>query len=180
MLLTYRECISKYGNDYQVKKEIDSGNLFLKEKGIYSTKRNISEIDVIMRKYPRTVCTGNSAFYYHSLTDVIPDFYYLATRRTDTRIKDSRIRQSFLKDDVFDAGITEIEYNNSFIRIYDKERMLIELIRFRSKMPLDHYKEIIRNYRKLSFELDFGIVAEYANLFKNGSTLMNSIQMEVL
>lgn len=180
MLLTYRECISKYGNDYQVKKEIDSGNLFLKEKGIYSTKRNISEIDVIMRKYPRTVCTGNSAFYYHSLTDVIPDFYYLATRRTDTRIKDSRIRQSFLKDDVFDAGITEIEYNNSFIRIYDKERMLIELIRFRSKMPLDHYKEIIRNYRKLSFELDFGIVEEYANLFKNGSTLMNSIQMEVL
>ena len=120
MLLTYQECISKYGNDYQVKKEIDCGNLFLKEKGIYSTKRNISEIDVIMRKYPRTVCTGNSAFYYHSLTDVIPALYYLATRRTDTRIKDPRIRQSFLKDEGFDAGITEIEYNNSFIRIYDK------------------------------------------------------------
>ena len=88
MLLTYQECLDKYGSDYQLKKEITSGTIFMKEKGIYSTKRNVSEIDVILRKYPKTVCTGKSAFYYHSLTDVIPDHYFLATRRTDTRIKD--------------------------------------------------------------------------------------------
>ena len=180
MLLTYQECLDKYGSDYQLKKEIGSGALFMKEKGIYSTKRNASEIDVIMRKYPKTVCTGKSAFYYHSLTDVIPDHYYLATRRTDTRIKDSRVIQSFLKDEIFDAGITEIQYNNSSIRIYDKERMLIELMRFKSKIPMDYYKEIIGNYRKLSFELDFGIVEDYAALFKSSSKLMNMIQMEVL
>ena len=98
MLLTYQECLDKYGSDYQIKKEIGSGALFMKEKGIYSTKRNVSEIDVIMHKYPKTVCTGKSAFYYHSLTDMIPDYYHLATRRTDTRIKDSRVIQSFLKD----------------------------------------------------------------------------------
>ena len=120
MLLTYQECLDKYGSDYQLKKEITGGTIFMKEKGIYSTKRNVSEIDVILRKYPKTVCTGKSAFYYHSLTDVIPDHYFLATRRTDTRIKDSRIIQSFLKDEIFDAGITEIQYNNSNIRIYDK------------------------------------------------------------
>jgi len=180
MLLTYQECLDKYGSDYQLKKEIGSGALFMKEKGIYSTKRNVSEIDVIMRKYPKTVCTGKSAFYYHSLSDVIPDHYYLATRRTDTRIKDSRIIQSFIKNEIFDVGITEIQYNNSNIRIYDKERMLIELMRFRSKFPMDYYKEIIGNYRKLSFELDFGIIEDYAATFKNGAKLMNMMQMEVL
>lgn len=180
MLYTYRECMEKYGSDYQLKKEIGSGNLFMKAKGIYSTQRNASEIDVIMRKYPKTICTGKSAFYYHSLTDVIPDYYYLATRRTDTRIKDPRIRQSFLKDDIFEAGITEIQFNNSHIRIYDKERMLIELMRFKAKIPMDYYKEIIQNYRRLSFDLDFGIVEDYAALFKSGTNLMNMIQMEVL
>lgn len=180
MLLTYQECLDKYGSDYQIKKEIGSGALFMKEKGIYSTKRNASEIDVIMRKYPRTVCTWKSAFYYHSLTDVIPDHYYLATKRTDTRIKDPRVVQSFLKEEIFDAGVTEIQYNHSDIRIYDRERMLIELLRFRSRTPMDYYKEIINNYRKLAFELDFGIVEEYAAMFKSGSKLMNMIQMEVL
>ena len=180
MLLTYQECLDKYGSDYQLKKEIGKGTLFMKEKGIYSTKRNASEIDVIMRKYPKTVCTGKSAFYYHSLTDVIPDHYYLATRRSDTRIKDSRVIQSFLKDDIFDAGITEIIYNNSNIRIYDKERMLIELMRFKTKIPMDHYKEIITNYRGISFESGYGIVEDYAAMFKNGAKLMHMIQTEVL
>ena len=180
MLLTYKECLDKYGSDYQLKKEIAGGTLFIKEKGIYSTKRNHSEIDVILRKYPKTVLTGKSAFYYHSLTDVIPDHYYLATRRTDTRIKDPRVIQSFIKDDIFDAGITEIQYNNSTIRIYDKERMLIELMRFKTKLPMDYYKEIINNYRKLSFELDFGIVEDYAAMFKSGAKFMHMIQMEVL
>lgn len=180
MVLTYKECLDRYGSDYQLKKEIRNGNLFIKEKGIYSTVRNTSEIDVIMRKYPNAVCTSKSAFFYHSLTDVIPDHYYLATRRSGTRIKDSRVIQSFLKDDVYEAGIMELQYNNSNIRIYDRERMLIELMRFRSKIPMDYYKEIIQNYRKLSFELDFGLVEDYAGLFKNSATLMNMIQMEVL
>jgi len=180
MLLTYQECLERYGSDYQIKKELHSGNLYMKDKGIYSTLRNISEIEVIMLKYPRSVCTGRSAFYYHSLTDVIPDHYYLATKRTDTRFNDPRIVQSFIKDDVFEAGIIEMKHNDSNIRIYDIERMLIELMRFKTKLPMDYYKEIIQNYRKLAFELDFGVVEDYAGMFKNGSKLMDIIQMEVL
>ena len=150
------------------------------EKGIYSTSNRVSESDVIMAKYPKTVYTGDSAYFYHSLTDVIPDHHYLASRRTDTRIKDPRVIQSFLKDDIFDAGITGMEYNNSVIRIYNRERMLIELMRFKAKTPRDYYKEIISNYRQIVFELDFGLVEDYAALFKNGSTFMDMIQMEVL
>ncbi len=54
-----------------------------------------------------------------------------------------RVVQSFLKDDIFEAGITEVKYNNSVVRVYDRERLLIEMIRFRSKVTLDYYKEII-------------------------------------
>ena len=58
--------------------------------------------------------------------------------------------------------------------------MLIELMRSRAKIPLDYYKEVIQNYRKLSFELDFGLVEDYATMFRNGANLMEMIQMEVL
>ena len=144
MLLSYNECIDKYGSDYLLKKEIANGNIFMKEKGVYSTKRNVSDIEVIMNKYPKAVFTDRSAFYYHSLTDVIPDHFYLATRREDSRIRDSRVKQSFLKDEIFEPGIESLQYNNMSIRIYSKERMLVELMRFRTKMPFDYYKEIIQ------------------------------------
>ena len=58
VLLTYHECLDKYGGDYRLKKELARGNLFLKEKGIYSTMRNTSEIEVVLRKYPKAVCTA--------------------------------------------------------------------------------------------------------------------------
>ena len=34
MLLSYQECIVKYGSDYKLKKELAAGSLFLKEKGV--------------------------------------------------------------------------------------------------------------------------------------------------
>ncbi|MBR0138245.1 MAG: hypothetical protein IJM15_07530 [Erysipelotrichaceae bacterium] len=180
MLFSYQECLEKYGSDYRIKKELASESLFMKEKGIYSTKRNVPEIEIIMYKYPKTVCTGKSAFYYHGLTDVIPEHYYLASKRTDYRINDSRIIQTFQKENLYEAGITEIDYNNSRIRVYNRERMLIELLRFSSRIPMDYYKEIIQSYRQLTYEMDFLLIEEYVSLFHNGDTLMTVIQKEVL
>ena len=34
MVLTYKQCIEKYGSDYVLKKEIAEGNVFQKEKGV--------------------------------------------------------------------------------------------------------------------------------------------------
>ena len=180
MILSYAECIDKYGSDYLLKKEISKKNIFMKEKGIYSTKRSVSDIEIIMVKYPKAVFTDRSAFFYHSLTDVIPDFYYLATKREDSRIKDQRVKQSFQKEELFDAGIIEIKHNNAVIRAYSLERMLIELIRFKHKMSFDYYKEIIHNYRRKVDEMGFGLVEDYAFMFRNGERIMDQIQMEVL
>lgn len=180
MVLTYKQCIDKYGSNYQLKKELDKGKLFFKEKGIYTSDAVCSEMEIITVKYPQAVYTGKSAFYYHSLTDVIPDYYYLATVRNGNRIKDSRVQQTYLKKEIFDMGKIKMQYHNIEINIYSPERMLIELMRFRNKMPLDYYKEIILNYRKRADYMDFGKVEEYADKFRNAERLMDMIQLEVL
>ena len=160
MVLTYKQCIEKYGSDHMLKKEIAEGNLFQKEKGIYSLGRNCSELEIIGAKYPKAVFTGESAFYYHGLTDVIPDFYHLATVRTNGRIK--------------------ISYHNTEICIYSLERMLIELVRFRGKLPFDYYKEIIGSYRNRVETMDIAKVEEYAAKFKHSDKMMQVIELEVL
>jgi hypothetical protein len=71
-------------------------------------------------------------------------------------------------------------YNNAVIRIYSRERMLIELMRFRSRYPYDYYKEIILNFRRIIYDLDFWKVEEYAALFANGDNIMKIIGTEVL
>lgn len=180
MLYTYDNCIKEYGSDYQLKKALSENKIYKIEKGVYSTEKHASELSVISLKYPLAVFTGESAYYCHSLTDVIPDYYYLATRRTDSRIRDRRIVQSFITNEVFDKGIVEMIYNNDTIRIYSLERMLVEFMRFRSRYPRDYYKEILLNYRRIIYDLDFWRVEEYAGMFTNGDRLMTLIDTEVL
>ena len=43
MILTYRQCLEKYGTDYRIKKAIEAGILFQKEKGLYSDKKICSD-----------------------------------------------------------------------------------------------------------------------------------------
>ena len=74
MIRLYNECLDKYKSDYGIKKAIASGDLFKIEKGIYSEKKLVPELAIIKAKYPKAILTMNSAFYYHALTDVIPEF----------------------------------------------------------------------------------------------------------
>ena len=104
---------------------------------------------MITVKYPRAVFTGASAYYYYGLTDVIPDCYNLATKREDTRIKDKQVHQVYVKDDLFEIGRYSMKYQNTEICIYSRERLLVDLVRFKNRMPFDYYKEIIGNYRRI-------------------------------
>lgn len=180
MILTYKECIEKYGSDYQIKKEMKAGKLFQKEKGYYTLKKSCSEIEMIITKFPRAIYTGESAYYYFGLTDVIPDKHYLATKRTDSRIKDENVRQVFVKDDIFEIGKTKMEYRGLMFSIYGQERLLVDLIRTKYKLPFDYYKEIIGSYRSRVESMDFFLIEEYASKFRTKKAIMNAIQLEIL
>ena len=180
MIITYKECIEKYKNDYTIKQKLKENTIYQISKGLYSTETNPSELEIITVKYPRAVFAGETAFYFHGLTDVIPERYTLATRRTDTRINHDRIEQIFMLDRIFDKGITYMDRNHISIRIYSLERMLVELVRFKMKWAYDYYKEIIGSFRREIDSMDFGLVEEYTALFSNGQHLMEIIDLEVL
>lgn len=180
MILTYGECIERYGSDYRIKKEIQAGRLFQKEKGIYTDEKFCSDIEIAVAKYPKAIFTGESAYYYYGLTDVIPDQFHLATLRTDSRIKDSSVRQYFVSESLFDLGKTTITYHGTELPIYSRERLLVDLIRQKSKIPYDYYKELISSYRRISEELDFFSVEECAAKLKQHDSIMKAIELEVL
>ena len=64
-------------------------------------------------------------------------------------------------------------------RIYDKERMLIELLRFKNKLPFDYYKEILRNYRNHIYDLDIERIQEYASIFPRHKMISETLDSEV-
>ena len=179
MVYTHKELKEKYGSDYQIQKAVKEGNLYKIESGIYSDKQNNHYLDIFVKKYPNAIISGDSAYYYHNLTDVIPKKIFMTTDRTSGRFNDENIIQSYSTSDYFNLGKTNIEFEGVNINIYDKERMLIELVKNKNITPYDYYKEIINNYRNIKSELDVYKLQEYAIVYFNGEKLMSIIQDEV-
>ena len=57
--------------------------------------------------------------------------------------------------------------------------MLVELVRKKTQLPLDYYKEIISSYRKIVNTLDSFKISKYISYYKNEQTLYNRVQSEV-
>ena len=179
MLYNYSELLTKYQSAYQIQKAVDNKEIYKMEKGIYSDVPNVHYLEIIMKKYPYGIFTSYSAYYYHNLTDVIPNKMYLATDRNNRMIYSNKIKQIRVKDELYNLGKTQIEYEGIKINIYDKERMLIDLARNKNQIGYDLYKEIISNYRKQVNSLDTQKIEEYLQYFVNGDKIFEIIQDEV-
>jgi len=174
------ECLAEYGSDYKIQKKVDSGKLFKVGKALYSEYRYVPELAVLAYQYPKAVLTMQNAFYLHGLTDVIPEKYDFATDRNAAKIRDKRVRQYYAPSYFFKQGAVQTEYKGYLIRIYNRERMLIELLRYKSKLPFDYYKEILLNYRKIVPQLNMQAVQDYAYEAPKSGKIFETLQTEVL
>lgn len=179
MLMTRLECIKEYGSDYLVNQLVDKGKLFRVDKGIYSDKAHIPELAVLSYKYPKAVITMDTAFYLYGLTDEVPDIYTMATKREAAPIADERIKQIFIPGELLDQGRTTMDYKGFDIYIFNRERMLVELVRYKSKMHINYYKEILRNYRRILPQLNPEKIRDYAEAVPKSEKVIRTLQTEV-
>ena len=77
-------------------------------------------------------------------------------------------------------GKTVIDINGAQINIYNKERMLVELLRNKNKLPFDYYKEIILNYRKIINTIDIALVMDYIYALPKTEFVSDALQLEIL
>lgn len=180
MLYSYKECLEKYKNSYQINKVMEAKMIYKIEEGIYSDNEYESEVAVLSKKYPNAIFTGEFAFYVHGFTDLVPEVYSMATKEKAAPIKDIRVNQIYTRNDLIDLGVVKKKYEGTEIFIYDKERMLIELLRNKNKMPKDLYKEIIGNYRKEIDTLEIWRIQEYLDVFPKSKMIKRLFDDEVL
>ncbi len=179
MIYTYSELINNNLDDYKLKKMLDSKELYKIDNGIYSKTPYYDYLEYITKKYPNAIFNDESAFYYLDMTDSIPLKYYLATSNNSRKINNKDVKQTFMSNRFFDIGKTQIVHNNTVINIYDKERMLIELVRNRNNYSFAFYKEIISNYRKMADKINIRNLRKYLEYFKNSENIFDIIHREV-
>lgn len=179
MIYSGKEALEKYGTRYNLSKALKNKEIFKLEHGIYSDKDLVNPMIIASKKYPSAIITMDSAFYYYDLTDVIPRKIYVATNRNSNTINDERIIQIKVPKDILNYGKEEVIVDGEKVKMYNKERLLVELIRKRNQIPFDYYKEIISNYRRISEDLNMYKIEEYLSLYKNEVNIADALLREV-
>lgn len=183
MLYTYSELKDKLGGYSQVKTALKRNEYHKISHGVYSDDNPyISELENIFMRYPNSILTMQSAFAYYELSDYIPDKYVIATAQKAHRINIDKVEQIYISKKLLDIGKIIIKSEYGYINIYDKERMLIELFRFKNKLPYSYYKEVVNSYRKLFIEekIDNDKLGKYCSVFRNGESIKKQIQEIIL
>ena len=103
----------------------------------------------------------------------------MATKREAAPIADSRVKQIFMPRELLGLGATTIDYRGYEIQIFNRERMLIELIRYKSKLPFNYYKEILGNYRRALPQLRAEKIRDYAESVPKSDKVVRTLRTEV-
>lgn len=178
MILLHKDLQNQGFSNYQIQNLVAKGGLYFIDKGIYSTTSDVNYLEVITKKHPNAIFTLKTACYCYGLIDTLDEPYVIATKQKDRKIKDEKIKQIFMKDNLYEIGVSQIKFQNVNIRIYDLERLLIDVVRNKKNMDFDDYKKIIESYRKLSRILNKRKLELYLPNFKDAK-IIKRIEEEV-
>lgn len=178
MIYLYNVLAKSGLSDYQIKKKVEVGELYMIQKGVYSTTKEYNYFDYIARKHPNAVFTLETACYCYGLLKEEPNIYKVATKQKDRKMKEENIKQIFMTDTLYYLGINTITFQNVAIQIYDLERLLIDVVRNKTNIEYNTYKQIIKSYQRLAKLLNKKRLAEYLPFFKD-PRILERIEREV-
>ena len=86
----------------------------------------------------------------------------------------------WIRDFVDQRRIYPIPVDDSYdLQIFDRERMLIELVRYKSKLSFNYYKEILGNYRRILPQLNTEKIRNYAEAVPKSDKVIRTLRTEV-
>ena len=179
MVLTWSEIVKLEGSSSLAYEKVKERKYKRVSHGVYVDNGElVSELEQLFVRYPRATLTMQSAFDYYELSDYVPEKYYLATPYNSHTISNPKVYQTYMDEDIIQVGRVKVKTNYGFIYIFDKERMLIELFRLKSKLPHAYFLEVVASYRVLKAMEVISIrkVSEYCQRLKNGAKILKEIQ----
>lgn len=129
---------------------IEKGIIERVARGIYI------EVDTLEDKYfiTQAICkkgifSHETALYFHDLSDRTPIKYQLTipSYYNNTLIKNKNYEFFYIKEDLYEVGITEIKtpYGNK-IRIYDLERTICDIIKNKKRIEIALFTDAMKRY----------------------------------
>ena len=161
----YKEIFDRYGGMMRAKnleKEhifyvvrqqlITDGYIEKVRRGYYQwvDHEDFSEVSTITRLFPDAILCMETALRYYGYSDRNPADWHLAVNKDSGKsrfnIDYPFVKPYYIEPALLELGLITGEMDGHTVRIYDKDRVICDCLRYRNKMDKEIFNKAIQNY----------------------------------
>jgi predicted transcriptional regulator of viral defense system len=162
-----KEDLTDLGIDYRrVLDFVESGDIVRIKNGYYTDRIDrFSEEELIARLFPDALLCMESALYAYGYIVEKQFGWRLAvdknTSKSRFHMEYPKVIPYYTEPEAMEIGATRITIGGYEFGIYDKERVICDCLKYKSKMDQQIFKEAIQSYIR-DPEKDISVLLEYA------------------
>jgi predicted transcriptional regulator of viral defense system len=136
----------------QREKLIADGHVEKIRRGYYQwiNPDDFSEVGTVIRLFPDAILCMDTALRYYGYSDRTPGDWHLAVSKDSGKsrfkIDYPFVKPYYVEPAVLELGLTNGTMDGHAIRIYDKDRLICDCLRYRNKMDKEIFNKAIQKY----------------------------------
>ena len=111
---------------------------------------DFSEAGTVIRLFPDAILCMDTALRYYGYSDRTPADWHLAVSKDSGKsrfnIDYPFVKPYYVEPKVLELGLTKGNMDGHAVRIYDKDRVICDCLRYRNKMDKEIFNKAIQNY----------------------------------
>ena len=111
---------------------------------------DFSEVGTVIRLFPDAILCMDTALRYYGYSDRTPGDWHLAVSKDSGKsrfkIDYPFVKPHYVEPAILELGLTTGSMDGHAIRIYDKERLICDCLRYRNKMDKEIFNKAIQKY----------------------------------
>jgi predicted transcriptional regulator of viral defense system len=131
---------------------LDKGEIIQDKRGLYRSAQifEADNLGEVCRMIPSGVICMFSAWQYYNLTTHLPSFIHIAVQGKQKIVLPDYppVKLYYWSNQYQNMAIKTIVHLGETINIYDLEKSVCDVVRFRNKVGIDITSEVLRNYLK--------------------------------
>ncbi|MCQ4906809.1 hypothetical protein NE479_04435 [Phascolarctobacterium faecium] len=113
-------------------------------------QEDFSEVSIVVRLFPDAILCMDTALRYYGYSDRTPVEWHLAVSKDSGKsrfkIDYPFVKPYYVEPSLLELGLTIGKMDGHKVRIYDKDRLMCDCLRYRNKMDKEIFNKAIQNY----------------------------------
>ena len=113
-------------------------------------QEDFSEVSIVVRLFPDAILCMDTALRYYGYSDRTSVEWHLAVSKDSGKsrfkIDYPFVKPYYVEPSLLELGLTIGKMDGHKVRIYDKDRLMCDCLRYRNKMDKEIFNKAIQNY----------------------------------